>query len=87
MTREQFMQYMMDENRNDYTCDYPEDKAYNLAELQVQDLERKGCDTYKPDCCDCPKAENCPLNNWEEVHPEFKDDSLTKTIKAITNRG
>lgn len=34
---------MIRENRQEYGIDLPEDEARELAELQLKDLERKGC--------------------------------------------
>ena len=57
-----------------------------LARLELEDAERKGCHIeYGPYCMNCPaqRSGNCPLNDWEKRNPEFKDDELAKKIHAL----
>ena len=43
-----------------------------LAELELEDAERKGCLVdYGPYCMNCPHnhENNCPLATWQTRHP------------------
>ena len=56
-----------------------------LARLELEDAERKGCHIeYGPYCLNCPanKEGNCPLNDWQKRHPEYVNDELNRKIKA-----
>lgn len=56
-----------------------------LAKLELEDAERKGCFVdYGPCCIDCPHYLNntCSVNDWQKRHPEFANDELDKKIKA-----
>lgn len=60
--------------------------ARRLAELQLKDLERKGCLLYGNgyDCLGCPAlGKECPLNDWRKRNPEFENDELWNEIKKI----
>lgn len=71
----------------------PEIATRELALLTLKDLERKGCHVeyteYTHYCLDCPANNegNCPLNDWEKRHPEYKDDELAKKIKILKAGG
>lgn len=81
---------MIRENRQEYGIDLPEDEARELAELQLKDLERKGCTLeHIGECHGCSAAKNsseCPLYDWEKRHPEYANDELAMKIKALENR-
>lgn len=56
-----------------------------LARLELEDAERKGCLVdYGPYCMNCPhnRSNTCPLNDWQKRHPEFVDDELAQKIEA-----
>lgn len=57
-----------------------------FARLNIMDLQRKGCSVeYGHYCQNCPffnKGE-CPLNDWEKRHPEFKNDELAQRIAKL----
>lgn len=81
---------MIRENRQEYGIDLPEDEARELAELQLEDLKRKGCTLEHIDeCHGCSATKDdsmCPLCDWEKRHPEYADDELAKRIKALENK-
>ena len=78
------------ENREEYGIDLPEDEARELAELQLEDLKRKGCTLeHIGECHGCSATENgskCPLCDWEKRHPEYAKDELAMKIKALENK-
>ncbi len=68
-------------NRDEYGV-YDEE----LARLELEDAERKGClIQYSPYCLNCPHHANhtCPLNDWQKYHPEFVNDELAQKIEAL----
>jgi hypothetical protein len=72
---------LADFNRDEYGT-YNEE----LAQLELEDAERKGClIQYSPYCQNCPHQCNntCPLNDWQKRHPEFVNDELTQKIEAL----
>lgn len=77
---------MMQENREEYGIDLPENEARELAELQLKDLERKGCNSESGECYGCKLMGNCPLNSWEKTHPEYANDEVAKRIKELENK-
>ena len=81
---------MIRENRQEYGIDLPEDEARELAELQLEDLTRKGCTLeHIGECHGCSATvggSECPLCDWEKRHPEYVDDELAKRIKALENK-
>lgn len=81
---------MIRENRQEYGFDLPEDEARELAELQLKDLERKGCTLENiGECYGCSATKDgseCPLCDWEKRHPEYADDELAMKIKALENK-
>ena len=81
---------MIRENRQEYGIDLPEDEARELAELQLEDLKRKGCTCeHIGECHGCSATvggSECPLCDWEKRHPEYVDDELAKRIKALENK-
>ena len=60
-----------------------------LIQLECQDLWRKGCHNLEDteDCrgCECSRMNggHCPLEDWEERNPEYKDDALAKRLKGL----
>lgn len=81
---------MIRENKQEYGIDLPEDEARELAELQLEDLKRKGCTLENiGECHGCSATKNgseCPLCDWEKRHPEYADDELAMKIKALENK-
>lgn len=81
---------MIRENREEYGIDLPEDEARELAELQLEDLKRKGCTLeHIGECHSCSATDDgskCPLYDWEERHPEYARDELAMKIKALENK-
>ena len=81
---------MVRENRQEYGINLPEDEAQELAELQLEDLKRKGCTLENiGECHGCSATKNgskCPLCDWEKRHPEYADDELARKIKALENK-
>ena len=81
---------MVRENRQEYGIDLPEDEARELAELQLKDLERKGCTLESiGECHGCSATKDgseCPLCDWEKRHPEYANDELAMKIKALENK-
>ena len=81
---------MIRENRQEYGIDLPEDEARELAELQLEDLKRKGCTLESiGECHGCSATKDgseCPLCDWEKRHPEYASDELAMKIKALENK-
>ena len=81
---------MIRENRQEYGFDLPEDEARELAELQLEDLKRKGCTLENiGECHGCSATKDgseCPLWGWEKRHPEFDSDELAMKIKALEDK-
>ena len=81
---------MVRENKQEYGIDLPEDEARELAELQLEDLKRKGCTLeHIGECHGCSATKNgseCPLYGWEKRHPEYANDELAMKIKALENK-
>lgn len=70
--------------------DLPEDEARELAEMQLEDLKRKGCTLENiGECHGCSATKGgseCPLCGWEKRHPEYADDELAMKIKTLENK-
>lgn len=68
----------------------PEIATRELALLELEDLERKGCNVeYSPYCLNCPanRENNCPLNDWQKRHPEYANDALAMKIRVLEAGG
>ncbi len=81
---------MVRENRQEYGIDLPENEARELAELQLEDLKRKGCTLENiGECHGCSATKDgseCPLRDWEKRHPEYASDELAMKIKALESK-
>lgn len=81
---------MIRENRQEYGIDLSEDEERELAELQLEDLKRKGCTLESiGECHGCSATKDgseCPLCDWEKRHPEYDNDELAMKIKALENK-
>ena len=77
-------------NKYEYGIDLPDNEAIELAELQLKDLERKGCTLESIDeCHGCSVTKNgskCPLCDWEKRHPEYANDELAMRIEFLMNK-
>lgn len=62
-----------------------------LAILELEDMERKGCtheSVNKYDHCrDCPDFKKCPMLDWQKRHPEYADDELAMKIRILEAGG
>ena len=68
----------------------PEIATRELALLELEDLERKGCHIeYGPYCLNCPAhgEGKCPLNDWQKRHPEYANDELAMKINVLEAGG
>lgn len=68
----------------------PEIATRELALLELEDLERKGCLVeYGPYCLNCPAhgEGKCSLNDWQKRHPEFVNDELAMKIQVLEAGG
>lgn len=68
----------------------PKIATRELALLELEDMERKGCHVeYGPYCWSCPanKEGKCPLNDWQKRHPEYVNDALTMKIRVLEAGG
>lgn len=70
----------------------PEIATRELAILELKDMKRKGCLLERADgyCINCSATANggeCPMNDWDRRHPEYKDDELAKKIKILEAGG
>lgn len=81
---------MIRENKQEYGIDLPEDEARELAEMQLEDLKRKGCTLENiGECHSCSATKDgskCPLCDWQKRHPEYANDELAMKIKALENK-
>lgn len=72
--------------------DYYENPTRELAVLELEDLKRKGCLLESTDgsCYGCSAMKDCghcPMDRWDERHPEWKDDILAMKIKYLEAGG
>lgn len=72
--------------RDEHGSSLTDAEVHELAELEHQDMVRKGCTHNHTTCSGCSKMFDCPLSKWAETHPEFKDDELAQKINALQNR-
>ena len=82
------VQRMLDELKDEFGSEIA---TRELALLELEDLKRKGCVleyASKFDRCrECPVSDRCPVLNWEQRHPEYKDDELAMKIKVLEAGG
>ena len=68
------------ELENEYYGFYSEE----LAELELIDLQRKGCVNLSGNCDNCEyNCMNCPMYEWEQRNPEYKDDEIARRIEEL----
>ena len=78
------LENMMRENSYEYGIPYDHPKSRELAELQIEDLDRKGCHCENIYCLGCEtNGEKCPLIDWQKRHPEYANDELAQRIEAL----
>lgn len=82
------IQTMIAELRDEYG---PEIATRELALLELEDMERKGC-THESaskfdECRDCPNSEKCPVLDWQKRHPEYANDELAMKIRILEAGG
>ena len=69
----------------------PDIATRELAILELEDMERKGCtheSANKYDQCrDCPDSEKCPVLDWQKRHPEYANDELAMKIRVLEAGG
>ena len=82
------IQAMLTELRDEFG---PDIATRELALLELEDMERKGCvheSASKFDQCrDCPSLEKCPVLDWQKRHPEYANDELAMKIKVLEAGG
>ena len=82
------IQTMIAELRDEYG---PEIATRELALLELEDMERKGCTHESANkfdqCRDCPNSEKCPVLDWQKRHPEYANDELAMKIKVLEAGG
>ena len=61
-----------------YDCELTDEHVL----LTCQDLWRKGCHHLEHECY-LNHCKDCGMDNWEERHPEYKDDAIAKRIDEI----
>ena len=68
-------------------------ECYNnleFAELNLKDLERRGCDHLGISCDACPHGayndDDCPVNKWYMDHPNAPHDELDKQIIELDRK-
>ena len=88
MTKAAMVESVFKEQSYEFGADLKNPRVREYAELYTEDLIRKGCipETYPgPECRGCASCVDghCPLEDWEKRHPEFKDDELSKKVKAL----
>ncbi len=82
------IQSMITELRDEFG---PDIATRELAILELEDMERKGCthesaNTFDQ-CRDCPKSEKCPVLDWQKRHPEYANDELATKIRILEAGG
>lgn len=70
----------------------PEIATRELVLLELEDMKRKGCLLERTDgyCIGCSAMANggeCPMNDWEKRHPEYKYDELAMKLKILRAGG
>lgn len=69
----------------------PDIATRELAILELEDMERKGCSHESANkfdqCRDCPDFEKCPVLDWQKRHPEYANDELAMKIKVLEAGG
>jgi len=82
------IQTMIKQLRDEYS---PDIATRELAILELEDMERKGCvldfANRFGECRACPKADECPVCTWEKRHPEYANDELAMKIKILEAGG
>lgn len=82
------IQTMLNELKDEFG---PDIATRELAILELEDLERKGCTHESANkfdqCRDCPNSEKCPILDWEKRHPEYASDELAMKIKVLEAGG
>ena len=82
------IQAMLNELRDEFG---PDIATRELAVLELEDIERKGCTHESANkfdqCRDCPSSEKCPVLDWEKRHPEYANDELAMKIKVLEAGG
>lgn len=79
------IQTMIKQLRDEYS---PDIATRELAILELEDMERKGCVLdFADKCYACPKADECPICTWEKRHPEYANDELAMKIKVLEAGG
>ena len=82
------IQTMITQLRGEYG---PDIATRELAILELEDMERKGCvheSASKFDQCrDCLSSERCPMLDWQKRHPEYANDYLATQIKVLEAGG
>ena len=82
------IQSMLSELRDEFG---PDIATRELAVLELEDMERKGCvldfANRFDECRACPKADECPVCTWEKRHPEYANDELATKIKILEAGG
>lgn len=82
------IQTMLNELKDEFG---PDIATRELAILELEDMERKGCTHESANkfdqCRDCPNSEKCPVLDWEKHHPEYANDELAMKIKVLEAGG
>lgn len=82
------IQTMLNELKDEFG---PDIATRELAILELEDIERKGCTHESANkfdqCRDCPNSEKCPVLDWEKRHPEYANDELAMKIKVLEAGG
>ena len=82
------IQSMITELRDEFG---PDIATRELALLELEDMERKGCSHESANkfdqCRDCPNSEKCPVLDWQKRHPEYANDELAMKIKVLEAGG
>lgn len=82
------IQTMLNELKDEFG---PDIATRELAILELEDMERKGCTHESANkfdqCRDCSNSEKCPVLDWEKRHPEYANDELAMKIKVLETGG
>lgn len=81
MTKDEIIVQLANEDHYEYGV--PDDLSFQLAELEYEDMKRKGCLCETAHCYECRMFAKCPMHDWEKRHPEYVNDDLAMKIREL----
>ena len=83
-TKDQIIISLANESR--YELGLDDSTAFKLAELEYEDVKRKGCLCETAQCYECRMFAKCPMLDWEKRHPKYAKDELSMKIRALCRK-